>query len=189
MRAICGSIRGSSSIETGRQDPMENQAGNQETRENRKGQMGDWPDKEITDKILAAAIRVHRELGPGYLESIYEEAFSAELASELPLLASGQIMAAAVKAGVGREDAHSIIGEQARNLLAARREGEPFSLAHALAKEARLGLSESAISEIIESTGDTLGQSVDQVAEVVEAVAALIALNPSWAKYQPGKSV
>ncbi len=41
--------------------------------------MGDWPDKEITDKILAAAIRVHRELGPGYLESIYEEALCIEL--------------------------------------------------------------------------------------------------------------
>ncbi len=43
--------------------------------------MGDWPDKEITDKILAAAIRVHRELGPGYLESIYEEALCVELAA------------------------------------------------------------------------------------------------------------
>jgi GxxExxY protein len=60
---------------------MENQAGNQETQENRKGQMGDWPDKEITDKILAAAIRVHRELGPGFLESIYEEALCIELAA------------------------------------------------------------------------------------------------------------
>jgi len=58
---------------------MENQAGKQETRESRKGQMEDWPDKEITDKILAAAIRVHRELGPGYLESIYEEALCVEL--------------------------------------------------------------------------------------------------------------
>ena len=42
--------------------------------------MGDWPDKEITDKILAAAIRVHPELGPGYLESICEEALRIELA-------------------------------------------------------------------------------------------------------------
>ena len=41
--------------------------------------MGDFPDKEITDKILSAAIRVHRELGPGYLESIYEEALCLEM--------------------------------------------------------------------------------------------------------------
>jgi len=58
---------------------MENQAGMQETQENRKRPVGDLPDQELTDKILAAAIRVHRELGPGYLESIYEEAMCVEL--------------------------------------------------------------------------------------------------------------
>ena len=35
--------------------------------------------EELTGKIIGAAIRVHRELGPGYLESIYEEAFCIEL--------------------------------------------------------------------------------------------------------------
>ena len=58
---------------------MENQARKQETQENRKGHVVDLPDVELTDKILAAAIRVHRGLGPGYLESIYEEALSVEL--------------------------------------------------------------------------------------------------------------
>jgi GxxExxY protein len=37
--------------------------------------------KELTGKIIGAAIRVHRELGPGYLESVYEAALCIELAA------------------------------------------------------------------------------------------------------------
>ena len=34
---------------------------------------------ELTEKIIGAAIEVHRILGPGLLESIYEEALAIEL--------------------------------------------------------------------------------------------------------------
>jgi len=36
-------------------------------------------DKEITDVIIGSAIDVHRELGPGLLESAYEECLNYEL--------------------------------------------------------------------------------------------------------------
>jgi GxxExxY protein len=35
--------------------------------------------RELTDRIIAAAIEVHRKLGPGLLESAYRECFSREL--------------------------------------------------------------------------------------------------------------
>src|SRR5439155_5778167 len=38
-------------------------------------------NKALTDRIIAAAIRVHKELGPGFLESMYEEALAIELAA------------------------------------------------------------------------------------------------------------
>ena len=39
---------------------------------------GDAKSEEFSKLVIGAAIEVHRELGPGYLESIYEEALSIE---------------------------------------------------------------------------------------------------------------
>ena len=36
-------------------------------------------DTEITEKIIGAAIEVHRHLGPGMLESVYETALAYEI--------------------------------------------------------------------------------------------------------------
>jgi len=35
--------------------------------------------EDLTDKIIGCAIEVHKKLGPGFLESIYENAFVIEL--------------------------------------------------------------------------------------------------------------
>ena len=37
------------------------------------------PQRELTEKIIGAAIEVHRHMGPGLLESVYQEALKAEL--------------------------------------------------------------------------------------------------------------
>lgn len=39
----------------------------------------DGPHADLTERIIGAAIAVHRALGPGLLESVYQACFSAEL--------------------------------------------------------------------------------------------------------------
>lgn len=38
-------------------------------------------DDELSERVIGAAIEVHRSLGPGFLESFYEEALSIELSA------------------------------------------------------------------------------------------------------------
>jgi len=38
----------------------------------------DMPENAITERIIKCAIAVHRELGPGLLEGVYEEALDIE---------------------------------------------------------------------------------------------------------------
>ena len=45
---------------------------------------------EITSKIIKAAITVHNELGPGLLESVYQECLSIEL-KEMSLNVQGEV--------------------------------------------------------------------------------------------------
>jgi len=40
---------------------------------------GTYPHRDLTEKIIGAAFEVHRELGPGFLEKVYETALVQEL--------------------------------------------------------------------------------------------------------------
>ena len=38
----------------------------------------DYPEKDLTERILGAAIEVHKQLGPGLLESVYQICLARE---------------------------------------------------------------------------------------------------------------
>lgn len=40
---------------------------------------GNLKDNELSERVIGAAIEVHRSLGPGFLEAFYEEALCIEL--------------------------------------------------------------------------------------------------------------
>ena len=60
--------------------------------------MNDEGDSDLSGKIIGAAIRVHEALGPGFLESVYEEALCVEL-GEIGLRFERQKMVAVMYRG------------------------------------------------------------------------------------------
>jgi GxxExxY protein len=46
----------------------------------RGAENAEFPQSEITDVVISSAIEVHRALGPGLLESVYQRALEHELA-------------------------------------------------------------------------------------------------------------
>jgi len=51
-----------------------------------KYRINEYPFKDITEKIILCAIEVHSNLGPGLLESVYEEALGYETSFMLKVL-------------------------------------------------------------------------------------------------------
>jgi GxxExxY protein len=44
--------------------------------------MAELGNKELSGRVIEAAIRVHKTLGPGFLESVYESALCVELTAQ-----------------------------------------------------------------------------------------------------------
>ncbi len=49
------------------------------TRKDENTKKGKYQFEELSNKVIGAAVEVHKELGPGFLENIYEEALKVQL--------------------------------------------------------------------------------------------------------------
>ena len=118
----------------------------------------------------------------------YPAVIQKELDRYLPFLATTKVLMAAVRAGVGREVAHEVIKEHAVAMaLRMREEGQADNdLMARLGSDARLGLDEAALREVLAEPLSFVGASRPQVAAFVAEVEGVAARFPEAAEYTPG---
>ncbi len=118
----------------------------------------------------------------------YPAVIERELDRYLPFLATTKVLVAAVRNGVGREQAHEAIKEHAvAAALRLREDGaEGNDLIERLAADARLGLAPDELAGVLAHPIDFVGRAPEQVASFVATVSALVAADPAAAGYRPG---
>jgi adenylosuccinate lyase len=117
----------------------------------------------------------------------YPAVVARELDRYLPFLATTKVLMAAVRAGVGREQAHEAIKEHAVAVaLGMREQGSTDNdLFDRLAADPRLGLSRDALDALVADPTSFTGAASAQVAAVVTRVEAVVARHPHAAAYTP----
>ncbi len=113
----------------------------------------------------------------------------AELQRYLPFLTTTKVLMACVRAGVGREDAHEAIKENAVSLALEMREtgSTRNDLFDRLAADERIPLSSEQLSDLVTDPLELTGGARDQVASLVETVETIVAEHPEAARYLPGQ--
>lgn len=110
---------------------------------------------------------------------------AAEVADQLPFLTTTRLLVAAVKTGMGREAAHSLIGSHTRKAAAARRAGSEHDLWAALGADPAFPLDEQTIRAAVGDPALLIGRAGDQVDSMVEDIAKLVAHYPQAVSTTP----
>ena len=118
---------------------------------------------------------------------VFPAVIQRELDRYLPFLSTTKVLMAAVRHGVGREEAHEAIKQHAVAVaLEMREKGTAENdLFERLGGDERLGLSEDDLRALVAAPLDFTGAAVSQVAAVVARVEQIAAANPEAAAYSP----
>ena len=118
---------------------------------------------------------------------VFPAVVQRELERYLPFLSTTKVLVAAVRAGVGREVAHEIIGEHAVAVaLEMREKGTTDNdLFARLAADDRLGLTEADLTSLVAAPLEFTGAATEQVSRVVARIDELVSAHPEAAAYTP----
>jgi adenylosuccinate lyase len=119
---------------------------------------------------------------------IYKPVIQTELNRYLPFLMTTTIMMAAVKRGVGREEAHEVIKEHAVAVSDDLRRGSisQNDLLDRLGADGRLKLTREEIQEIYDANAGDTGMAGDQTDAFCAMVQELATAYPDGVGYTPG---
>ncbi len=133
------------------------------------------------DGVFLTLLTVLDELGA------YPAVIARELDRYLPFLVTTKVLVAAVRNGVGREEAHEAIKEHAVAVALAQRESGAAGndLLERLQRDPRLRLSVSDIDAIVADPLSFTGAATRQVRDFLDRAAAVVARHPSAASYAP----
>jgi adenylosuccinate lyase len=129
-----------------------------------------------TDGLLQTALVVFEELG------VFPAVIDAELARDLPFLATTRVLTAAVERGLGREEAHELVKDHAVAAALDRRElAGGADLVARLADDPRIPLGRADVEELLADPRRFTGTATDQVRRVVARVDQIVARHPEAA--------
>ncbi len=129
-----------------------------------------FPDVFLAaDGLLQTAISVFNEM------KVFEGRLTAEVQNDLPFLASTRMLAGAVAAGLGREEAYELLKEHALSAALNRRSGiGGATLTDRVADDPRIPLDREALLDLMPEAAHFVGSAADQIARVVVRAQAFI---------------
>ncbi|MGD9796548.1 MAG: adenylosuccinate lyase [Acidimicrobiia bacterium] len=133
-----------------------------------------------TEGALLTTLAVLDGFGP------FPAVIAAELERELPFLATTRFLVAAVKAGMGREEAHELIKEHAvaAGLERRRQPSTAADLVGRLDADGRFPLRAGQLRDLLADPLAFAGDAPRQVAEVVRRVGEVVARHPDAAAFE-----
>jgi len=131
------------------------------------------------DGLLETTLTVLKEFG------IFPAMIEKEIQTHLPFLATTKILMAAVKNGLGREDAHEYLKEISLKVATDIRSGKETNLIDEIAGDARVPLDKPELEKLISSPLEFAGLAQEQCDAVIAKISAITKAHPEAASYQP----